>query len=64
MSRRLDPDREQSHRLIDVADRFGIPLLNPHDALADAAATAGVLPHLLAAHGITDAPQLSAFFDR
>ena len=24
----------------------------------------GVLPHLLAAHGITDASQLSAFFDR
>jgi len=64
MSRRLDPDRKQSHRLIDVADRFGVPLLNPHDALADAAATAGVLPHLLAAHGITDASQLSAFFDR
>ncbi|WP_394938794.1 PolC-type DNA polymerase III [uncultured Ilumatobacter sp.] len=64
MSRRLDPDREQSHRLIDVADRFGVPLVKPHDALADAAATAGVLPHLLAAHGITNASQLSAFFDR
>jgi DNA polymerase-3 subunit epsilon len=64
MSRRLDPDRQQSHRLIDVAERFGVPLLNPHDALADAAATAAVLPHLLTAHGITDESQLSAFYDR
>ena len=40
MSRRLDPDRTQSHRLADVADRYGVALLNPHDALGDAAATA------------------------
>ncbi len=64
MSRGLDPDRQQSHRLVDVADRFGVPLVNPHDALADAAATAGVLPHLLAAHGVTEESQLSPFFDR
>ena len=64
MSRRLDPDRQQSHRLADVAERFQVPLINPHDALADAAATAAILPHLLAAHGITDESQLSAFFDR
>ena len=64
MSRRLDPDRRQSHRLIDVAERFHVPLTNPHDALADAAATAAILPHLLDAHGVTDLSQLGAFFDR
>jgi DNA polymerase III subunit epsilon len=62
MSRRLDPQRQQSHRLVDVCDRYGIPLDRPHDALADAAATAAVLPHLLAAHGITEAAQLEPFY--
>lgn len=64
MSRRLDPDRTQSHRLADVCERFGVELDRPHDALADAAATAAVLPHLLDAHGISDAEQLTPFFDR
>ncbi len=64
MSRRLDPDRTQSHRLTDVADRYGVALLNPHDALADAAATAAILPHLLQAHHVTDRAHLEPFFDR
>jgi DNA polymerase-3 subunit epsilon len=64
MSRRLDPDRELSHRLGDVCERFGVALERPHDALGDAAATAAVLPHLLAAHGITDAEQLQPFYVR
>ncbi len=64
MSRRLDPDRKQSHRLVDVAERFQVPLTNPHNALADATATAAILPHLLAAHGVTDESQLFPFFDR
>ncbi len=38
-----------SHRLGDVAARYGVDLANPHDALADATATAAVLPHLLRA---------------
>jgi DNA polymerase-3 subunit epsilon len=58
LSRRLDPDRTCSHRLADVCDRYGVPLARPHDALADATATAAVLPHLLAAHGITDRADL------
>jgi hypothetical protein len=29
-------------------------LVRPHDALADADATAAVLPHLLRAHGVVD----------
>jgi DNA polymerase-3 subunit epsilon len=64
MSRRLDPDREFSHRLGDVCERFGVALERPHDALGDAAATAAVLPHLLAAHGITDVEQLEPFYVR
>ena len=64
MSRRLDPERQQSHRLVDVCDRYGIRLDRPHDALGDADATAAVLPHLLAAHGITEASQLEPFYVR
>jgi DNA polymerase-3 subunit epsilon len=62
MSRRLDPEREQSHRLADVCARYGVPLERPHDALGDALATAAVLPHLLAAHGVVDTEQLSPFY--
>jgi DNA polymerase III subunit epsilon len=58
LSRRLDPDRQLSHRLADLCARYGIELVRPHDALADADATAAVLPHLLRAHGITSAAQL------
>ena len=64
MSRRLDPDRELSHRLGDVCARYGVPLDRPHDALADAAATAAILPHLLAAHDVTDVAHLEPFYVR
>ncbi len=64
MSRRLDPHRELSHRLGDVCERYGVALERPHDALGDAAATAAILPHLLAAHQITDPAQLEAFYVR
>lgn len=64
MSRRLDPDRMLSHRLADVADRYGVELVDAHDAAADAAATAQVLPHLLAAHHVTDLDDLDPFLDR
>jgi DNA polymerase-3 subunit epsilon len=49
LSRQLDPQRQLSHRLGDVAARYGIALVPPHDALADAEATAAILPHLLRA---------------
>lgn len=64
MSRRLDPERQLSHRLGDVCSRYGVALDRPHDALADAAATAAVLPHLLIAHDVRDVEQLEPFFDR
>jgi DNA polymerase-3 subunit epsilon len=59
MSRALDPEHRQRHRLSDLCERYGIVLVRPHDALADADATAAVLPHLLRAHGVTTVDQLS-----
>jgi DNA polymerase-3 subunit epsilon len=55
LSRWLDPDRQRRHRLTDLCDRYGITHARPHDALADALATAQVLPRLLA-HVAADAP--------
>jgi DNA polymerase-3 subunit epsilon len=60
MSRALDPDRQLRHRLTDLCDRYDVVLVQPHDALADADATAAVLPHLLRAHGITTVDQLAS----
>ncbi len=60
LSRRLDPDRRQSHRLGALCERYGVALDRPHDALADAEATAAVLPYLLAAHHITTIEQVKA----
>lgn len=64
MSRRLDPDRQLSHRLGDLCERYGVALDRPHEALSDAIATATVLPHLLRAHAITDVDELAPFLDR
>jgi DNA polymerase-3 subunit epsilon len=61
LSRRLDPDRQLRHRLGDLCERHGVTVVRPHDALADADATALVVPHLLAAHGVETADQLEAF---
>src|SRR6266542_4342809 len=44
MSRRLDPDRRLPHGLAALCARYGVVLDRPHDALADADATAAVLP--------------------
>ena len=64
MSRRLDPERQLSHRLGDVCERYGVVLDRPHDALADATATAAILPHLLRAHGVRGVEDLEPFFER
>lgn len=47
LSRRLDPDRQQSHRLTDICQRYGIGITQAHDALHDATATSQILPFLL-----------------
>jgi DNA polymerase-3 subunit epsilon len=62
LSRRLDPDRALTHGLADVCERFDVPLDGHHDALADAAATAAVLPHLLAAHHVREADDLGPLY--
>lgn len=62
LSRRLDPDRQLSHRLGDLCARYDITLVRPHDALADADATAAVLPHLLRAHGVNTAADLDTLY--
>lgn len=51
LSRGLDPDRRLLHSLTALCERYDVELRRHHDALADAHATAAVLPHLLAAHG-------------
>lgn len=60
LSRTLNPERTKSHRLADLCDRYGIQLVRPHDALADADATAAILPHLLTAHGLDAEDRLDA----
>ena len=47
LSRRLDPARRRRHRLGDLCQHYGIDLDRPHDALADAQATAALLSALL-----------------
>lgn len=64
LSRRLDPGRTMPHRLGALCERYGVTLVRPHDALADADATAAVLPHLLVAHGITSGEQLEEHIAR
>ena len=61
LSRQLDPQRQLSHRLGDLCARYQIQLVRPHDALADADATAAVLPFLLRAHHIDTVDQLPAW---
>jgi DNA polymerase-3 subunit epsilon len=60
LSRGLDPGRQLSHRLADVCARYDVPLVRAHDALSDAEATAGVLPHLLRASEAFAGDQLPA----
>lgn len=51
ISRSLDPSRQRQHRLSDLCERYGVELSNAHDALADARATAAVLPALITEAG-------------
>ncbi len=64
MSRSLDANREWSHRLADVCDRYGVTNDRPHDALHDALATAEILTHLLNAHGVASAADLGPLYER
>lgn len=64
LSRSLDPTRQLSHRLADACSRYGIANDRPHDALHDARATALLLPHLLAGHGVGTAADLDPLYER
>lgn len=61
LSRKLDPKREQTHKLSTLCEKYGVALDQAHHAEHDARATAEVLPHLLSAHGITDTESLQPF---
>lgn len=54
LSRRLDPDRQRSHRLSDICERYGIDIGRSHDALHDAVATSEILPLLLRDQPLTE----------
>jgi DNA polymerase-3 subunit epsilon len=60
LSRRLDPHRRRRHRLGDLCDFYGIALDRPHDALADAEATAALLSQLLREYGVAEPSQFAA----
>lgn len=62
LSRRLDPERALTHGLAEVCGRYGVTLDHHHDALADATATAAVLPHLLRAHRVLDRADLEPLY--
>jgi DNA polymerase-3 subunit epsilon len=62
-SRSLDPERLESHRLPDVCARYGIAIARPHDALADAEATAALLPRLAVTLDATALEDLAPFVD-
>lgn len=64
LSRQLDPDRQLSHRLGDVCERYGVTNQRPHDAVYDARATAAILPHLLQAHDVQSASDLDPLYER
>jgi DNA polymerase III epsilon subunit-like protein len=60
LSRQLDPDRRRRHRLGDLCTYYGISLERPHDALADAEATATLLSRLLTTLDVHQPEDLAA----
>jgi len=51
LSRSLDPQRARRHKLANLVEHYGLEAIPTHDALADATATAALLPHLLRERG-------------
>lgn len=64
LARRLDPGNEWSHKLADLCARYAVPLEHAHDALADAEATAALLPHLLGEAGVSTLGELAGILAR
>jgi DNA polymerase III epsilon subunit family exonuclease len=59
LSRRIDPERLRSHKLGSLCEHYGVDPGISHNALADATATALVLPKILADLQITQQDQLA-----
>jgi DNA polymerase-3 subunit epsilon len=64
LSRSLDPEHERSHRLADLCERYDVTNARAHHALADAEATAAILPHLLREAGIVSRGDLDQRLER
>lgn len=64
LARRLDPENLWSHRLGDLCERYAVPLVRAHDALADAEATAALLPFLIAEAKVTTLGELTELIAR
>jgi DNA polymerase III subunit epsilon len=58
------PPGSVSNRLADLCSRYGVRLHRAHDALADAEATAALLPHLFRDAGVTSSAQLAQIIER
>lgn len=61
LSRQLDPQRQQTHKLATLCEKYGVTLEQAHHAEFDARATAELLTHLLAAHKILSSEDLQPF---
>ncbi len=61
LSRKLDPQRQQTHKLSTLCQKYGVTLDHAHHAEYDARATAELLPHLLNAHKIQNLKELQPF---
>lgn len=61
LSRKLDPQRQQTHKLSTLCEKYGVTLNRAHHAEYDARATAELLPHLLNAHKIQNLEELQPF---
>lgn len=61
LSRSLDPQKSRRHKLANLVEHYGLSAIPTHDALADALATASLLPHLFADKAITAVGQLADY---
>ena len=61
LSRSLDPQRSRRHKLANLVEHYGLDAIPTHDALADARATASLLPHLLRDRGASRLGDIDAY---
>ena len=61
LSRSLDPQRSRRHKLANLVEHYGLDAIPTHDALADAKATALLLPHLIRDRGASRLGDIDAY---